>query len=128
MEFWRGTASNAAKAFVFLHARYILDIGKYRFLYFPNRTFIAFIKGPLAGWPAKEVDFSPSQHREAAPCSFININENIEGEGAPPLVFKGGAFSSTSTCSTSLQIDCVTEKKRRPFSHICAPLINPALL
>ena len=30
-----------------LHARYILNIGKYRFLYFPNRTLLAFIKGPL---------------------------------------------------------------------------------
>src|ERR1700722_3080358 len=28
-------------------SRYILNIGKYRFLYFPNRTLIAFVKGPL---------------------------------------------------------------------------------
>ena len=37
----------ALKVSLFLHARYILNIGKYRFLYFTNRTLIAFIKGPL---------------------------------------------------------------------------------
>ena len=37
----------ALKVSLFLHARYILNIGKYRFLYFPDRTLIAFIKGPL---------------------------------------------------------------------------------
>ena len=43
----QGTASNVAKVSLFLHARYILNIGKYRFLYFPNLTLIAFIKSPL---------------------------------------------------------------------------------
>src|SRR5580704_11124592 len=47
MEFGRGTALNAAMVSFFPHARTILNVGKYGFLYSPNCSLIAFIKGPL---------------------------------------------------------------------------------
>src|SRR6202795_5036480 len=51
-------------------SRYILNIGKYRFLYFPNRTLIAFIKGPLLN-PLSSNEACLRQDFQVFTCSWM---------------------------------------------------------
>jgi hypothetical protein len=138
-------------------SRYILDIGKYRFLYFPNRTLIAFIKGPLlnpagtgvavCAWSSGIVVKVKSKPRtkvlEKVPEDFIfclvgfgdshklNVVRhclcNSQEYLSPSLLGRYSIFIVLSCSPVSHDNGCQTDFKFR-FSHWSLPVSSASIL